>query len=71
MKSNKTLEEAIAFFESDVKSDEVPIVTKRRGGRRKKNHIKVVEERDLVELFQEVNVQCSKYAACEHQCEIM
>lgn len=36
MKSNKTLEEAIAFFESDVKPDEVPIVTKRRGGRRKK-----------------------------------
>ncbi|MBQ6406495.1 MAG: hypothetical protein IJJ64_00480, partial [Butyrivibrio sp.] len=26
MKSNKTLEEAIAFFESDVKPDEVPIV---------------------------------------------
>ena len=36
MKSNKTLEEAIVFFESDVKPDEVPIVTKRRGGRRKK-----------------------------------
>ena len=36
MKSNKTLEEAIAFFESDVEPDEVPIVTKRRGGRRKK-----------------------------------
>ena len=36
MKSNKTLEEAIAFFESDVKPDKVPIVTKRRGGRRKK-----------------------------------
>ena len=36
MKSNKTLEEAIAFFESDVKPDEVPIVTKRCGGRRKK-----------------------------------
>ncbi|MCR5127434.1 MAG: hypothetical protein K6B69_04945 [Lachnospiraceae bacterium] len=36
MKSNKTLEEAIAFFESDVKPDEVPIVTKRRGSRRKK-----------------------------------
>lgn len=36
MKSNKTLEEAIAFFESDVKPDEVPIVTKRRDGRRKK-----------------------------------
>ena len=31
MKSNKTLEEAIAFFESDVKPDEVPIVTKKRG----------------------------------------
>ena len=36
LKSNKTLEEAIAFFESNVKPDEVPIVTKRRGGRRKK-----------------------------------
>ena len=36
MKSNKTLEEAIVFFESDVKHDEVPVVTKRRGGRRKK-----------------------------------
>ena len=36
MKSNKTLEEAIAFFESDVKSDKAPVVTKKRGGRRKK-----------------------------------
>ena len=36
MKSNKTLEEAIAFFELDVKPDEVPIVTKKRSGRRKK-----------------------------------
>ena len=36
MKSNKTLEEAIAFFESDMKSDETPKISKRRGGRRKK-----------------------------------
>ena len=36
IKSNKTLEEAIAFFESDVKADEVPVASKRRGGRRKK-----------------------------------
>ena len=36
MKSNKTLEEAIAFFESDAKPDEVPVVTKKRGGRRKR-----------------------------------
>ena len=36
IKSNKTLEEAIAFFESDVKPDEVPVVTKKRGGRRKR-----------------------------------
>lgn len=36
IKSNKTLEEAIAFFESDVKPDKVPVLTKKRGGRRKK-----------------------------------
>ena len=36
IKSNKTLEEAIAFFESDMKSDELPCTSKRRGGRRKK-----------------------------------
>lgn len=36
MKSNKTLEEAIAFFESDMKSDDAKAEPKRRGGRRKK-----------------------------------
>ena len=36
MKSNKTLEEAVAFFESDMKSDNVKEAPKRRGGRRKK-----------------------------------
>ena len=37
MKSNKTLEEAIAFFESDSAQEEViPKPVKRRGGRRKK-----------------------------------
>ena len=36
MKSNKTLEEAIAFFESDMKSDGAKEASKRRGGRRKK-----------------------------------
>ena len=36
MKSNKTLEEAIAFFESDMKSTTAPRTAKRRGGRRKK-----------------------------------
>ena len=37
MKSNKTLDEAIAFFESDMKpEDEKPKTPKRRGGRRKK-----------------------------------
>ena len=36
MKSNKTLEEAIAFFESDMKSDDSKDAPKRRGGRRKK-----------------------------------
>ena len=39
MKSNKTLEEAIAFFESDVKPDEVPVVTKSVMAEEKK-HIK-------------------------------
>ena len=37
MKSNKTLEEAIAFFESDMKEEEKSShPTKRRGGRRRK-----------------------------------
>ena len=37
MKSNKTLEEAIAFFESDMKdAEETPKLARRRGGRRKK-----------------------------------
>ena len=36
MKSNKTIEEAIAFFESDMKSDDAREAQKRRGGRRKK-----------------------------------
>ena len=36
MKSNKTLEEAIAFFESDMKSDDMKETPKRRGGRLKK-----------------------------------
>ena len=36
MKSNKTLEEAVAFFESDMKPEEVLRPAKRRGGRRKK-----------------------------------
>ncbi len=37
MKSNKTLEEAIAFFESDMKGTEViPKPARRRGGSRKK-----------------------------------
>ena len=36
MKSNKTLEEAIAFFEADTKVDEVPRTTRRRGRRKKK-----------------------------------
>lgn len=36
MKSNKTLEEAVAFFESDMKSDDVKEAPKQRGGRRKK-----------------------------------
>lgn len=37
MKSNKTIEEAVAFFESDMKSDDEKEVPKRRGGRRRKN----------------------------------
>jgi hypothetical protein len=36
MKSNKTLEEAIAFFESDMKEDTTSKPAKRRGRRRKK-----------------------------------
>lgn len=36
MKSNKTLEEAIAFFESDMKSEDDDTKQKRRGGRRRK-----------------------------------
>ncbi len=37
MKSNKTLEEAIAFFESDKKgTEEISKPARRRGGRRKK-----------------------------------
>ncbi len=36
MKSNKTIEEAIAFFESDMKSDDMKETPKRRGGRLKK-----------------------------------
>ena len=36
MKSNKTLEEAIAFFESDMKSTGDGSESKRRGGRKKK-----------------------------------
>lgn len=36
MKSNKTIEKAIAFFESDMKSDDAREAQKRRGGRRKK-----------------------------------
>lgn len=37
VKSNKTLEEAIAFFESDTTQEETnPKLAKRRGGRRKK-----------------------------------
>ena len=35
MKSNKTLEEAISFLESDVIDDENPKPVKRRGARRK------------------------------------
>ena len=36
MKSNKTLKEAIEFFESDMKPVEAGRPVKRRGGRRKK-----------------------------------
>ena len=39
MKSNKTLEEAIAFFESDMKSDDMKETPKRRGGRLKKTTV--------------------------------
>ena len=35
VKSNKTLEEAIAFFESDMKEDCTPKPIKRRGRKRK------------------------------------
>ena len=35
IKSNKTLEEAIAFFESDMKEDSTPKPIKRRGRKRK------------------------------------
>ena len=35
MKSNKTLEEAIAFFESDTMAEEKPKPTSRRGRKRK------------------------------------
>ena len=41
MKSNKTLEEAIAFFESDMKK-ETPAKTPSRRGRKKKTTSKVV-----------------------------
>ncbi len=41
MKSNKTLEEAIAFFESDMKK-ETPVKTASRRGRKKKTTAKVV-----------------------------
>ncbi len=36
MKSNKTIEEAIAFFESDMDSDDEKETAKRRRGRRRK-----------------------------------
>ena len=36
MKSNKTLEEAIAFFASGMKSEDIEQLPKRRGGRKKK-----------------------------------
>lgn len=36
MKSNKTLEEAIEFFESDMKSDDGEEKPRHRGGRRRK-----------------------------------
>ena len=36
MKSNKTLEEAIAFFESDMKSDNTLKMPKRRGRKKKR-----------------------------------
>ena len=36
MKSNKTLEEVIEFFEADMMTEKTPKTSKRRGGRRKK-----------------------------------
>ena len=36
MKSNKTLEEAVAFFESDMRSDDEKETAKHKGGRRRK-----------------------------------
>ena len=36
MKSNKTIEEAVAFFESDMKSEDDGAKPKCRGGRRRK-----------------------------------
>lgn len=36
MKSNKTIEEEVTFFESDMKSEDVGPKPKRRGGRRRK-----------------------------------
>lgn len=36
MKNNKTLEEAIDFFESDMKSEDDDTKQKRRGSRRRK-----------------------------------
>lgn len=36
MKSNKTIEESIEFFRSDMKSDNAKETPKRRGGRRRK-----------------------------------
>lgn len=40
MKSNKTLEEAVAFFESDMKKEDNAGTTRRRGGRRKQGNKK-------------------------------
>ena len=37
MKSNKTLDEAIEFFTSDVKEESHTHITKRRGGRKRKS----------------------------------
>lgn len=41
MKSNKTLEEAVKFFESDMKPEEALRPAKRRGGRRKKKTFEI------------------------------